>query len=217
LETSEIPGIVQDYAKAAARARTAGFDGVEVHAANGYLIDQFLQSKTNRRTDGYGGSIENRNRFLTEVVEAVAAEWPKDRVGVRLSPNSPYNDMGSPDFHAQFASALAQLDRFDLAYVHVIDGLAFGFHGIGDPFTLAQARAATRHRLMANCGYTGESAEEALVAGQADLVSFGRPFISNPDLADRLRLGQPLAPPAEMSTFYSGTPEGYIDFPPYAP
>jgi 2,4-dienoyl-CoA reductase-like NADH-dependent reductase (Old Yellow Enzyme family) len=213
LETEEIPGIVRDYATAARRARAAGFDGVEVHAANGYLIDQFLQSKTNHRTDAYGGSVERRTRFLSEVVAAVAAEWPAERVGVRLSPNSPYNDMGSADSREQFAAALARLDHFDLAYVHVIDGAAFGFHGLGEPVTLADARRASRHRLVGSCCYTAESAEEALAAGRADLIAFGRPFISNPDLADRLRLGRPLAPPADMSVYYSTGPEGYVDFP----
>ena len=215
LDASEIPGVVADYGKAAARAREAGFDGVEIHGANGYIIDQFLQSKTNHRTDEYGGSVERRTRFLLEVVEAVTAEWPAERVGLRLSPNSPYNDMGSPDFHEQFAYALRQLDRFPLAYVHLIDGLAFGYHNIGEPFTLAEARSSTRHRLIGNCGYTGESADAALAAGPAELVSFGRPYISNPDLADRLRNGWPLAPPAEMKTYYAPGPEGYIDFPPY--
>ena len=215
LDASEIPEIVKDYAKAAARARVAGFDGVEIHGANGYLIDQFLQSKTNRRTDDYGGTVEKRARFLLEVVEAVAAEWPAERVGVRLSPNSPYNDMGSPDFHETFGHALRRLDPLPLAYVHLIDGLAFGYHGIGEPFTLAEARRATRHRLVGNCGYTGETADQAVAAGAADLVSFGRPFISNPDFADRLRHGWPLAAPAEMKTYYAPGPEGYTDFPPH--
>jgi 2,4-dienoyl-CoA reductase-like NADH-dependent reductase (Old Yellow Enzyme family) len=216
LETSEIPGVVQDYAKAAARARSAGFDGVELHGANGYLIDQFLQSKTNQRQDKYGGSIENRNRFLLEVVEAVTAEWPKGRVGVRLSPNSPYNGMGSPDFHEQFTSAIKALDRFDLAYVHVIDGLGFGFHQLGEPFTLDEARKASRHTIIGNVGYTKETAEAAIASGKADLVSFGRPFISNPDLADRFLHGWPLAPEAPMSDWF--TPQGakgYTDFPAY--
>ncbi len=219
LETAEIAGIVQDYAKASALARKAGFDGVEIHGANGYLIDQFLQSKTNCRTDEYGGSLERRTRFLLEVVEAVTAEWPAERVGVRLSPNSGYNDMGSPDFHEQFAYALRQLDRFPLAYVHLMagPGVAFGFHKLGEPFTLDEARRETRHRIIGNLGYTGETADADIAAGRAELVSFGRPYMSNPDLAERLRNGWPLAPPAAFSVFYAPGPEGYIDFPPYQP
>ncbi len=120
LETSEIPRVVADYRRAAERAKQAGFDGVELHAANGYLIDQFLQSKTNHRTDEYGGSVENRYRFLKEVIEAVTSVWPAQRVGVRLSPNSPYNDMGSPDYREQFSFVAGQLDRFGLAYLHVL-------------------------------------------------------------------------------------------------
>ena len=123
LETSEIPRVVADYRRAAERAKAAGFDGVEIHAANGYLIDQFLQSKTNHRTDEYGGSVEKRYRFLKEVVEAVTSVWPAHRVGVRLAPNGTYNDMGSPDYREQFTFVAGQLDRFGLAYLHVLDGL----------------------------------------------------------------------------------------------
>ncbi len=131
LQTSEIPRVVNDYRQAAQRAKEAGFDGIELHAANGYLIDQFLQSKTNHRTDQYGGSVDNRYRFLKDVVEAVSSVWPANRVGVRLSPNGVYNDTGSPDFREQFTYVAAQLDRVGLAYLHVVDGLAFGFHKLG--------------------------------------------------------------------------------------
>jgi hypothetical protein len=165
LETWEIAAIVADYRRAAARARAAGFDGVEVHAANGYLIDQFLQSKTNLRTDDYGGSIEKRARFLREVVEAVSAEWPAHRVGVRISPNGVFNDMGSPNFREQFTHVATMLDRCGLAYLHVVDGLAFGFHTLGQPMTLAEFRRVFSGPLMGNCGYTLESAEQA-VAGE---------------------------------------------------
>ena len=144
LETAEIASVVQDYAKAAKRARDAGFDGVEIHGANGYLIDQFLQSKTNQRTDAYGGSVDNRNRFMLEVVGAVAAEWPAQRVAIRLSPNGVYNGMGSPDFREQFAAALRGLDRFDLAFVHVMDGLAFGFHQVVPPRPRSRSRSRPR-------------------------------------------------------------------------
>ena len=127
-EASEIPRVVDDYRRAAERAKRAGFDGVEIHAANGYLIDEFLQSKTNQRTDRYGGNVENRYRLLKEVIEGITSVWPARRIGVHLSPNGTYNDMGSPDFREQFTFVAGQLDRFGLAYRHVVDGLAFGFH-----------------------------------------------------------------------------------------
>jgi 2,4-dienoyl-CoA reductase-like NADH-dependent reductase (Old Yellow Enzyme family) len=217
LETWEIAAIVADYRRAAARARAAGFDGVEVHAANGYLLDQFLQAKTNLRTDDYGGSIEKRSRLLREVVEAVSAEWPARRVGVRISPNGVFNDMGSPNFREQFTSVAAMLDHCGLAYLHVVDGLAFGFHNLGEPMTLAEFRGVFKGPLMGNCGYSLESAEKAVADGLADLVAFGRPFISNPDLVDRFRHGWPLAAPAEIADWYSPTgAKGYTDFPSYA-
>jgi N-ethylmaleimide reductase len=216
LETAEIPRVVEDYRLAAERAKQAGFDGVELHGANGYLIDEFLQSKTNQRTDDYGGSIENRYRFLKEVVEAVTSVIPANRVGVRLSPNGVYNDMGSPDFREQFTYIASQLDGYGLSYLHVMDGLAFGFHNLGEPMTLADFRKVFRSALIGNCGYTQEAAEQMIAMGDADLVAFGRPFISNPDLVDRFRNNWPLAPIAEMSDWYSPTGEkGYTDFPTY--
>ncbi|MGH7135073.1 MAG: alkene reductase, partial [Pirellulales bacterium] len=154
LETAEIPRVVNDYRRAAERAKAAGFDGAEIHAANGYLIDTFLQSKTNHRTDQYGGSIENRYRFLKEVVEAVTSAWPAHRVGVHLSPNGSFNDMGSPDYREQFSFVAQQLDQFGLTYLHVVDGLAFGFHNLGEPMTLAEFRKVFHGPLMGNCGYT---------------------------------------------------------------
>ena len=218
LETWEIAGVVADYRRASARARAAGFDGVEVHAANGYLLDQFLQSKTNLRTDDYGGSIEKRTRLLREVVEAVAAEWPARRVGVRISPNGVFNDMGSPNFREQFTHAATVLDRCGLAYLHVVDGLAFGFHDLGEPTTLAEFRQVFHGPLIGACGYTLESAAAAIAAGAADLVAFGRPFISNPDLVERFRHGWPLAEPAAMATWYAPTgAAGYTDFPAHPP
>lgn len=214
LETAEIPRVAEDYRKAAERARNAGFDGVEIHGANGYLIDAFLQSKTNHRTDQYGGSVENRYRFLKEVVEAVTTVWPANRVGVRLSPNGVFNDMGSPDYREQFTFTASQLDGFGLAYLHVMDGLAFGFHKLGDPMTLADFRRVFSGPLIGNCGYTQETAEQALAEGHADLIAFGRPFISNPDLVERFRNGWPLAAEAPISDWYLPTGEkGYTDFP----
>ena len=216
LETSEIPRVVEDYRQAAVRAKDAGFDGIEVHSANGYLLDTFLQSKTNQRTDQYGGSVENRFRLLKEVVEGVTSVWPANRVGVRLSPNGAFNDMGSPDFREQFTFVAGQLDGFGLAYLHVMDGLAFGFHELGQPMTLKEFRQVFHGPLMGNCGYTQESAEKAVAEGDADLIAFGRPFISNPDLVQRFKNGWPLAEPAEMSDWYSPIGEkGYTDFPAY--
>lgn len=215
LETDEIPPIVEDYRRAAERAKAAGFDGVEIHAANGYLIDQFLQSKTNHRTDRYGGSVGNRYRFLDEIVNAVLTVWPSNRVGVHLAPNGSFNDMGSPDYREAFLYVARQLDRYNLGYLHVVDGLEFGFHKLGEPVTLAEFREVFKGPLMGNCGYTQETAEAAIRNGHADLISFGRPFLSNPDLVERLANGWPLNPPAEMKVWYSFDAVGYTDFPRY--
>jgi N-ethylmaleimide reductase len=214
LETAEISRVVDDYRRAAQRAMVAGFDGVEIHAANGYLIDEFLQSRTNHRTDQYGGNIENRYRFLEQVVQAVTSVVPVNRVGVRLSPNGVFNDMGSPDYREQFTFVASQLDRFGLAYLHVMDGLAFGFHKLGEPMTLTEFRRVFRGPLIGNCGYTQVTAETAISQGHADLIAFGRPFISNPDLVERFRNGYPLAADAPMSDWYLPTGEkGYTDYP----
>jgi 2,4-dienoyl-CoA reductase-like NADH-dependent reductase (Old Yellow Enzyme family) len=214
LATAELPSLVADYRRAAELAQTAGFDGVEVHSANGYLLDSFLQSKTNHREDTYGGTIANRYRLLGEVVTAVTGVWGADRVGVRLSPNGVFNDMGSPDFREQFTFVAQQLDSFGLAYLHVMDGLGFGFHGLGEAMTLAEFRQVFHGPLIGNCGYTQETAEAAIVAGHADMIAFGRPFISNPDLVQRFAQGLPLAPEAEVATWYSPTgSDGYTDFP----
>jgi N-ethylmaleimide reductase len=192
LETDEISDIVEDYRHAAERAMKAGFDGVEIHAANGYLIDQFLQSKTNHRTDRYGGTLENRFRFLDDIVQAVLSVWPACRVGVHLAPNGNFNDMGSPDFRETFLYAARQLNRYKLAYLHILDGLAFGFHGLGQPMALAEFRKEFNGPLIGNCGYTQETAEAAIHSRHADMISFGRSIISNPDLVERFANGWPL-------------------------
>jgi len=215
LETGEIPGIVEDFRKGAERAKMAGFDGVEIHAANGYLIDQFLQSRTNHRTDRYGGSVENRCRFLDEVAGAVASAWPACRVGVHLSPNGNFNDMGSPDYRETFLHAATMLNRHKLAYLHIVDGLAFGFHGLGTPMTLSEFRKVFGGPLVGNCGYDMETAEAAISGGHGDLISFGRPYISNPDLVERFANGWLLNPEAELKAWYSFGAEGYTDFPCY--
>ena len=181
------------------------------------MIDQFLQSKTNHRTDLYGGTVENRYRLLDEVVRTVSQVWTASRVGVRLSPNGIYNDMGSPDFREQFSFVATQLDRFGLAYLHVMDGLAFGFHELGDPMSLQDFRQVFHGPLIGNCGYTLETAENAIAAGDADAIAFGRPFISNPDLVERFANGWPLNPDAEMADWYSPTgSNGYTDFSKYS-
>ncbi len=213
LETNEIPQIVSDYQHAAKLAKEAGFDGVEIHSANGYLLDTFLQSKTNQRQDKYGGSIENRYRFLDEVVKAVSQEFPSNRVGVRLAPNGIYNDMGSPDFRETFLYVATQLNKLNLAYIHVLDGLAFGFHNLGQAMTLSDFRSVFKGPLMGNCGYDAQSADAAIAAGNADLISFARPFISNPDLVERFANGWELNPPAEIKDWYSFDTHGYIDYP----
>lgn len=213
LETAEVKAVVEDYRRAAERAKAAGFDGVEIHSANGYLINQFLDSKTNHRTDDYGGSLENRSQFLREIVEAVVSVWPSDRVGVRLSPNGMFNDMGSPDFRETFTSVATQLNGYGLAYLHVMDGLAFGFHELGKPMTLGDFRAVFSGPLMGNCGYTQETAEAAIAGGEADLIAFGRPFLSNPDLVERFANGWELNAPADVKQWSAPTAEGYTDFP----
>lgn len=219
LETDELPGVVADYAAATRRAKDAGFDGVEVHAANGYLLDQFLQSKTNQRTDEYGGSVEDRFRLLREVVTAVSEVMGAGRVGVRLAPNGVFNDMGSPDYREQFTYAARELDTFGLAYLHVMDGLAFGFHELGDPMTLEDFRAVFRGPLIGNCGYDADTANAAIARSAADLIAIGRPFLANPDYVERLSNDWPLAELADPSTWYSGdhAEEGYTDYPAYEP
>ncbi|AFY40109.1 12-oxophytodienoate reductase [[Leptolyngbya] sp. PCC 7376] len=215
IETEEIPLIVEEYRLAAERAKAAGLDGIEVHSANGYLLDTFLQSKTNHRTDEYGGSIENRFRMLSEVLKAVLTVWDSERVGVRLSPNGMFNDMGSPDYREQFLYAAKQLNQYNLAYLHVMDGLAFGFHELGDPMTLDEFREAYDGVLIGNCGYDQLSAEAAIASGKADMIAIGRPFISNPDLIARYANDWELNPPADVTTWSAPGSAGYTDFPTY--
>lgn len=216
LETDEIPGIVADYVQAAERAKRAGLDGIEVHSANGYLLDGFLQTKTNQRTDQYGGSLENRFRLLREIIEAVTKVWPAGRVGVRLSPNGVFNDMGSPDYRETFLYVAKELNSFGLAYLHVMDGLGFGFHELGEAMTLPEFREVFDGPLMGNCGYDAEAAEAAIASGAADMIALGRPFIGNPDLIERLRNGWPLVE-SDPSSWYSGehAAQGYTDYPVY--
>ena len=215
LTIEEIRQTVMDYQHGAALAMQAGFDGVEIHAANGYLIDQFLQSRTNHRDDEYGGTIEKRYRFLDEIVNAIIQSIPAGRVGIRLSPNGMLNDMGSEDYRETFLYAAGQLDKYSLAYLHVIDGVKFGYHELGPPMTLPEFRAVFNGPLIGNCGYTKENAERAIAAGDADLIAFGRIYISNPDLVERFANDWPLAEEAPMEYWYMPREEGYIDYPSY--
>ena len=217
LTVDEIKTIVKDYRRAAENAKKAGFTGVEVHGANGYLINQFLDSKTNLRKDQYGGSLENKFRFLREVLNAVLAVYPPDRVGVRISPNGVFNDMGSSDFRETYLYVAEELSKMNPAYLHIMDGLAFGFHGNGEPMTLSEFRSVYKGLIMGNCGYTKESAEERIFKGEADLAAFGRPFITNPDLPLRLENTWPLTPFEDMSLWYTPGEEGYTDYQPFDP
>ncbi|WP_298353205.1 alkene reductase [Rhodoblastus sp.] len=211
LEAEEIPGIVADYVHAARLSRQAGFDGVEIHAANGYLLDQFQKDATNHRTDSYGGSIENRCRLTLEVVDAIAKIWPSDRIGIRLAPVSPANDVADSDPQALFGYLVRQLDARRLAYIHVIEGATQGARDFA-PFDYAALRKAFRGAYIANNGFSRDMAVEAVEAGAADLVAFGRPFIANPDLVERLRRDAALNTP-DNKTFYGGGAEGYTDYP----
>lgn len=217
LELDEIKGVVNDYRRAAENARAAGFSGIEVHGANGYLINQFLDSTTNLRDDQYGGSLENRFRFFREVLEAVLEVWPPEQVGARISPNGAFNDMGCDDYREIFLYAAEEINKLNLGYLHIMDGLAFGFHEKGEPMTLAEFRPVYRGVIMGNCGYTRETAEERIAEGNADLIAFGRPYITNPDLPERFKNGWPLNPADDMSLWYSSGPEGYTDYAPYQP
>ena len=216
MKTNEIPRLVEDYRRAAERAKAAGFDGVEIHSANGYLLDEFLQSKTNHREDKYGGSLENRYRLLGEILDAVLTVFDASRIGVRISPNGAFNDMGSPDFRETFLYVAKQLSKTKLAWLDVLDGLAFGFHELGDPITLKDVREVYDGRLMANCGYDRDQAEAAIANGLADFVAFGRPYISNPDLVERFANDWKLNEDAPQSVWYCPGPEGYVDFPRHA-
>lgn len=215
LETGEIKTTVQDYKNAARRAVNAGFAGVEVHAANGYLINQFLDSKVNQRTDEYGGSLENRFRFLKEVLEAVLEVCPSQKVGVRLSPNGVFNDMGGSDFRELYTYVISQLNAFNLGYLHVMDGLAFGFHEQGEPVTLKDTRSLFSGVIIGNCGYDPKLAAQRISDKEADLIAFGRPFITNPDLPARVQKGHRLEPSEDMSQWYGGGAEGYTDYKAY--
>jgi N-ethylmaleimide reductase len=212
LALDELPGIVADYRRAAQHAQAAGFDGVEIHSANGYLLDQFLRDGTNRRTDAYGGSIDNRTRLLLEVTDAVLEVWEKDRVGVRIAPLSPANDIADSNPEPLFTQVVKQLSARGIGYLHVVEGVTGGPRETGHSFQLATLRPLFAGTYIANNGYTRELALSTIAAGAADLIAFGKLFISNPDLVERLRRNAPLTAPDE-ATFYGGDAHGYTDYP----
>lgn len=210
LETEEIPGIINEYVQATKNALKAGFDGVEIHAANGYLLDQFLRDGTNKRTDIYGGSKENRARLLLEVTRNVVAVAGADKVGVRISPLNPFNDIADSNPQELFNYVASALSPFGLAYLHVVEG---GMGGADvQPFDFVELRKHFTGAYMANLGYTKAKADAAIAAGKVDLVAFGVPFIANPDLVERFAKDAPLNE-ADQSSFYGGNETGYIDYP----
>ena len=211
LEAAEIPVYVAKFAFAARRAIEAGFDGVEIHGANGYLIDQFLRDSANQRTDEYGGSAAKRARFLFEVTEAVVAAIGAERTAVRLSPRNPYNSMSDSNPAETFRVAAEGLNRYGLAYLHVLEALS-GSTETQEPRITPIMRAAFTGPLMLNSGYTYDLAGRAIVNGEGDLVSFGVPYLANPDLPERFAAGAPLNAP-DMKTFYQGEEKGYTDYP----
>jgi N-ethylmaleimide reductase len=212
LRTDEIPGVVAGFRDAARRAMDAGFDGVEVHGANGYLIDQFLRDSINDRSDEYGGGIANRTRLLFEVMAAVVGEIGGGRTGLRLSPVTPANDAGrDSDPQALYEHAVARLASLRLAFLEVVEGQTAGARDFA-PFDYAALRSKFNGAWMVNNGYQRQMALDAVASGTADLVSFGRPFISNPDLVRRLRENAPLNA-LDTATLYGGGAKGYIDYP----
>lgn len=240
LETDEVASVVQDYVKCATLAKEAGFDGVEIHGANGYLVDEFLQSCSNQRSDRYGGSVENRYRFLKEVLEAVGKVYSYDRIGVRLSPNGKllvricqrifmypffctgsFGGMGSADNFETFIYVARQLNSYGLAYLHIMDGLGFGWHDKAKRVRLMDIKRVFDGPVMGNCGYTKDTAEGSIRSGAADLIAFGRPFLSNPDLVERFANNWPLNPIPPRDDWYGRSPEpsetlqGYLTYQPY--
>lgn len=211
LDIDELPGIVNDFRQAAANAISAGFDGVEIHGANGYLLDQFLKDGANVRTDAYGGSIENRARLLLEVTAAVVEEIGAERTGLRISPVSPANGVSSSAPQAQFDYLVDQLNALDIVYLHVVEGATGGPRDVA-PFDFGSLRQRFRNTYIANNGYDLDLATARLVEDQADLIAFGRPFIGNPDLVERLKTGSPLSA-FNPATLYGGGAAGYIDYP----
>ena len=213
LEVKELPGIVAQFQKGAENAQAAGFDGVELHGANGYLLDQFLRDGANQRTDAYGGSIRNRARFPLEVTEAVVAVWGRDRVGYKVSPNSAFNSMSGSDPIATYSYFADELSRLGLLYLHATEGVA---GPMAPPAGTILAAPMLRKRfagaLILNGGYDAYSGDAAVARGDADLIAFGVPMLANPDLPVRYAKHAPLNTP-DQATFYAGDAKGYIDYP----
>ena len=216
LETDEVRELVDAFHQAAKRAKAAGFDGVELHGANGYIVDQFLQDGTNKRTDQYGGSIENRTRFLTEILDGIVDIWGGNKVGLRVSPASTFGSMSDSDPLSLFDHVARQVNSYGLAYLHIVEWI------LGDTYLQREGHSSAAERLrkiynnkiMVNGGFTRDSAEAILRKGDADLVSFAKIFISNPDLPLRFKMGYQLTP-YDRGTFYGGNAQGYIDYPYY--
>ena len=218
LEAHEIPGIVETFRRAAERAQVAGFDGVEIHGANGYLLDQFLHDGSNQRSDIYGGSVENRARLLLEVIEAAVSVWGGDRVGVRLSPGGKFLSMSDSNPEATFDYVASALNRFGLAYLHIIEPRVNGSEVVVEgqaPVASARLRKIFTGPLIAAGGFEAEDAQAAIARGDVDLVAFGRHFIANPDLPKRFELDLPLNA-YDRNTFYGGDHRGYTDYPEHA-
>ncbi len=211
LELDELPGIIDDFRKAAANAIAAGFDGVEIHGANGYLLDQFAKDGANNRTDAYGGSVENRARLMLEVTAAVVDEIGAERTGIRISPVSPANGISTSDPQAQFDYIVDQLDALGIVYIHVVEGATGGPRDVA-PFDFGSLRRRFTNTYIANNGYDLELAASRLAEDKADLFAFGRPFIANPDLVERLKTSAPLAA-FDQATLYGGGAVGYTDYP----
>ena len=211
LTLEEIPGIVESFRRGAANALEAGFDGVEIHGANGYLLDQFAKDGTNKRTDAYGGSIENRARLMLEVAKVVAAEAGAERTGIRISPVTPSNDVSDSNPQPLFDHIVDGLNALKLVYIHLVEGATGGPRDIA-PFDYGSLRKRFSGAYIANNGYDFELANKVLGANEADLIAFGKPFISNPDLVLRLQHGAPLNAP-DKATFYGGGAKGYTDYP----
>lgn len=213
LETDEIPGIISEYVHGATLAKEAGFDGVEIHNANGYLLDQFLRTGTNMRGDRYGGTLQNRARLTLEVTEAVVGVWGPDRVGIRFSPAGIFNDMHDNNPLETFGHVLSELNRFGLAYAHITKVTAQDIaHGAVEGVGPKELRPYWKGKVVSAGGFTLDSGNAALAEGWADAIAFGVPYLSNPDLTERLRRGAPLNTPDE-STFYASGPKGYTDYP----
>jgi N-ethylmaleimide reductase len=213
LDAHELPGIVAQFQKGAQNAQAAGFDGVELHGANGYLLDQFLRDGANQRTDAYGGSIRNRARFPLDVTEAVVAVWGPDRVGYKVSPNSAFNSMSDSDPIATFSYFADELSRLGLLYLHVTEGVAGPMAPpAGTNLAAPVLRKRFKGALILNGGYDAQSADAAIARGDADLIAFGVPFLANPDLPVRYAKRTPLNA-ADQATFYAGEAKGYIDYP----